>query len=566
MSDKQKVLLIGIDGATFDLIAPWVKEGYLPNIGNMMEKGTSDKLQSTPLSNSAQAWSSFITGKNPGKHGIFDFYEPCGDSYGVRFINASYRKGKSLWKLLSEAGRKVGVINVPITYPPEEVNGFIIPGLDSPGMGADFAYPPGLMEELNDHVGQYILEPGIWGNIRQGKPDLALQNLLKMVETRTDSAKYLMTHKEWDLFVVVYTASDKVQHHFWKYIDTDRPESKVKTTYCDAILQVYMEIDRGIGEMINHAGDASVIVMSDHGAGPSTRKTMYINRWLSAEGFLTFKDSHNPIGGFGHFKYALVDGMNNWLKKMLPRSIKESMLRLFPRVRDKVESMLFLPGIDWGRTAAYSRENHPAIYINTRGREIEGTISSGEEYKKIRSQIIERLKSLRCPETGVPIAGRIFTREELFNGPETMRAPDIIFQWNKHQYVHRPSGRGNNKDFLETLKDDDLLKSENYNRPSGIHRDYGIFIGSGKNLGKKRTVENINIYDITPTILYLLGIPVPEDMDGRVIEDAINDDYLKQNPLKRTSSSGTEGQTQHVFDSDEAKIIEDRLKGMGYID
>ncbi|RJQ16215.1 MAG: hypothetical protein C4560_09770 [Nitrospiraceae bacterium] len=566
MSDKQKVLVIGIDGATFDLIGPWIREGHLPNLGRMMKKGTSGELQSTPLSNSAQAWSSFITGKNPGKHGIYDFYEPRSDSYGVRFINASYRKGKSLWKLLSEAGRKAGVINVPITYPPETVNGFIIPGLDSPGMGPDFVYPPGLMEELTEHVGQYILEPGIWGNIRQGKPDLALQNLLKMVKARTAAATYLMTHKEWDLFMVVYTASDKVQHHFWKYIDPDRPESKVKTAYSDAIFQVYVEIDRGIGEMIKQAGDASVIVMSDHGAGPSTRKTMYINRWLSAEGFLTFKDVHKSAGGFGHFKYLLVDRTNNWLKKMLPRGVKERLLRLFPRLRDRVESMLFLPGIEWKKTAAYSRENHPAIYINTNGREIDGTVSPGEDYNKVRNRIIERLKALRCPDTGEPIAGRIYTREELFNGPDSMRAPDIIFEWNKYQYVHRPSGRGNNKDFLEILKDDDLLKSENYNRPSGIHRDYGIFAGSGKNLGKTRTVENINIYDIAPTILYLLGVPVPEDMDGRIIEDAIDDDYLKQNSLEKISSSVSDGQYQHVFDADEAKVIEDRLKGLGYID
>ena len=177
-----KVLVIGMDGATFDLIDPWIKEGKLPVLERCIKQGTRSPLLSTPLSNSAQAWSSFITGKNPGKHGIYDFFETLPDSYGVRFLNASFRSGKSIWRLVSEAGKKVGIINVPITYPAEEVNGFLIPGLDSPGTEGNFAYPRGLMEEINEHSGEYIVEAGIWGYIRRGKPDIALEKLLEMTE------------------------------------------------------------------------------------------------------------------------------------------------------------------------------------------------------------------------------------------------------------------------------------------------------------------------------------------------------------------------------------------------
>ena len=563
-----KVLVIGLDGATFDLIDPWVKEGKLPNLARCLDKGTRAKLKSTPLSNSAQAWSSFITGKNPGKHGIYDFFETLSDSYKVRFLNASFRKGKSLWRLVSDANKKVGVMNVPITYPPEMVNGFLIPGMDSPGIDGNSTQPKGLIEEINRNVGEYILEAGIWGYIRRGRPGKALQKLLEMVRTRTATAKYLMQNKEWDLFVVVYTATDKVQHHFWKYNDPTRPEFHMQETYSNAILKVYQEIDKGVGELMTAAGDALTIIMSDHGAGPSSRRTMYINRWLNNEGFLHFKGAGTLPNSLGRLKYTLLEQTNNQIKKMLPRKAKEMLLRLFPEIRDKVDSALFMSGIDWSKTVAYSRENHPSIFINTAGREAEGIVAHGEYYESIRNQIIERLQKLRSPETGQPIVGRIFKREDVYQGSEAFKGPDIIFQWNQFLYIHRPSGSGPNKNFIETLDDKTLLKSENTTRPSGIHRDYGIFIASGNYLKKNNTINGARIYDIAPTILYLLDLPIPDDMDGRVLSGIFDEGYVADNPVKNTLVEGEKPTELEAvtYTDDESKNIEERLRGLGYID
>jgi predicted AlkP superfamily phosphohydrolase/phosphomutase len=562
-----KVLVIGLDGATFDLIDPWIEEGKLPILAQCIKEGTRSTLQSTPLSNSAQAWSSFLTGKNPGKHGIYDFFEAIGDGYGVRFLNASFRKGKSLWRLASDAGKKVGVVNVPMTYPPEAVNGFLIPGLDAPGIDNDFAYPGDLMEEINEKVGGYILEAGIWGYIRRGKPGIALQKLLEMVKIRTAAAKYLMQNRTWDLFVVVYTAPDKAQHHFWKYIDPARPEFLTEP-YSSAILQVYQEVDKGIGELMASAGGASVIIVSDHGAGPSSRRTMYINRWLHREGFLQFKNPGTISGPLGRFKYSLLERSNNQVNKLLPRKTKEVILRLFPRLRDRVESILSLPGIDWSRTVAYARENHPAIFINTAGREAKGIIDPGDEYENIRDQIIENLKKLRCPDTGKRIVGGIFKREEVYHGPELFRAPDIIFQWNQFLHIHRPSGNSLNKDFLETLDDKSLLDSESTSRPSGIHRDHGIFIGLGKPFHKNTSMAEARIYDLATTILYLLGLRIPEDMDGVVLQEAMEGEYLRRNPVESFISGRCEaGDDAHLsYSKRETRALEERLRGLGYID
>lgn len=578
---NNRVLVLGLDGATFDLIDPWIKEGKLPTLAKCIRLGTRARLQSTPLSNSAQAWSSFITGKNPGKHGIYDFFETRSDSYGVRFLNASFRKGKSLWRIVSDAGKQVVVMNVPISYPAEPVNGVLIPGLDSPGVDKDFAHPGGLMEEITSQVGPYILEAGIWGHIRRGRPDKALDGLLDMVRSRTATAKYLITKKPWDLFVVVFTATDKVQHHFWKYIDPERPEGRVLGPHSSSIFKIYEAIDKSIAQLLEAAPDASVIIMSDHGSGPSSRRTMYINQWLHKEGFLAFKSVDGgakaahfpPLVKLGSFKYKLLEKVNNEIKKLLPRKAKESLLRMFPGLRDKVDSVLFLPGIDWSRTRAYSRENHPAIFINTVGREAEGIVRPGEVYEALRDEIIAKLKTVRCPQTGASIVGKVFKREELFSGPETGKAPDIVFEWKDYLYVHRPSGPCARATFLETLDDRALVASENTARPSGIHRDEGIFVASGKHLCKGKSLSGVHIYDIAPTILYLLSIPIPQDMDGIVVEAAVEESYRSQVQIQKTDvavsggpSGSAESKQTHEFELAEAEAIEERLRGLGYID
>jgi predicted AlkP superfamily phosphohydrolase/phosphomutase len=239
---------------------------------------------------------------------------------------------------------------------------------------------------------------------------------------------------------------------------------------------------------------------------------------------------------------------------------------MFPGIRDKVDSVLLLPGIDWSRTKAYSRENHPAIFINTAGREAEGIVKPGQQYEDMRNQIMEKLQNLKCPETGHPIVGEIFKQEDIYQGPEAFKAPDIIFQWKQSLYVHRPSGSGANTDFLEILDDRALLSSENTTRPSGIHRDYGIFIASGQHLEKNKKIEGAKIYDVAPTVLYLLGLPVPDDMDGRVLEDVIDEDYLKKNPIKRVVTVTGEESVPKSFDPEETTAVKDRLKGLGYID
>ncbi|HKZ56265.1 MAG TPA: alkaline phosphatase family protein [Thermodesulfovibrionales bacterium] len=569
---KPEVMVIGLDGATFDLIDPWVKEGRLPNLARCLDKGTRTRLRSTPLSNSAQAWSSFITGKNAGKHGIYDFFEPKRDDYGIRFINASFRKGNTLWRILSEAGKSVGVINVPITYPAEEINGFIIPGLDAPGVDKDnFSYPSGIVQTLQENAGGYILEAGIWGYIRRGEPHLAVEKLLESIEVRTRAAIFLLKRYQPDFFMVVFTESDKVQHHFWKYMDPERRESEIYADkpYAQAILKVYQRIDQSIGELLKETGENSTtFIMSDHGAGPASNKTMFINKWLSGIGLLAYESNGDIVRKGKRVLRQILSVTDEVVKKRLSRRMKERLLRYFPELRNRVDSLLSLQGIDWSRTYAYSRENHPAIFINLKGRESSGIVSAGREYEDVCKKIIKELGKIKCPETNGKVVGRVFRKEEVYSGEELYRAPDIIFEWKNHSYVHRPSEPGTNNGFLRRLSQEELERSENLIRPSGIHRDHGILISFGKHIKNEKGLPETSIMDLAPTILYRSGIPVPSDMDGRVLFEFFEKDFADKNLIRQTPVNSeiiSENKTV-TYSGNESKSIEERLRGLGYID
>lgn len=569
---NHKVLLIGLDGATFDLITPWVAEGRLPNLARFFREGARATLWSTPLSNSAQAWSTLITGRSAASHGIYDFFERVPGAYDVRFVNASFRRGASLWRLLSEAGRRVGVMNVPMSYPAEPVSGPMLCGLDAPGMDHRFAHPPGLLEEIRREVGPYVLEPGIWGLIRKGQYGEALEALLAMIDVRTRTAAYLMGRYPWDFFMVVFTASDKVQHHFWKFMDPTRTDLSAgeRERFGGAIFKVYEALDRSVGELMRAAGpEAAVYVLSDHGAGPSSSRTFYLNRWLRSEGWLAVREATSLSARGRQAMAGVVKRLDRAVKRQLPRGVKEVLLRAMPGLRGKVESMLSLGAIDWPRSAAYSYENHPAVFLNVLGREPAGTVQPGPEYEALRERITQRLRGLRCPETGAPIVERIFRREEVYHGPLLEAAPDIIFEWHEGRYIHRPSDLSRPGPYLEILRPEELADSEQFSRPSGVHRANGILFCQGPGLaaGGLEHRGEARLEDIAPTVLYHLGQAVPRGMDGKVLEFLFRERFRQANPPRYEDRSGEGGAGEQViFDEEEAREVGERLKGLGYID
>ena len=225
MTSTPKVLIIGLDAATPRLVEKWVSEGRLPTIARFMEDGAFGTLRSVPNRNSAPAWSTMVTGTNPGKHGIFWFTEDNPETYDYKFVNGSFRRTKAFWRVLSDEGQRVGIVNVPLSFPAEEVNGVFVGGLDSPSTDDPrFTYPPELREEVVAVAGgEYHITPALAKYMIADQVEEGLERLHRAADKRAAVAKHLMTTREWDTFMVVFTETDVIQHFFWKQMEDPDP-------------------------------------------------------------------------------------------------------------------------------------------------------------------------------------------------------------------------------------------------------------------------------------------------------------------------------------------------------
>lgn len=573
-----RVLTIGLDGASFDLIRPWVSQGELPSFARILAGGASGELATTVPPMTFPAWTSFMTGVNPGKHGIFDFTERDPRGYGVRFVNANWRRARTLWQILSDAGKRVAVVSVPVTYPPEPVNGLMISGFDAPGMAGGQAdqrsmFPPSLHQELIDKLGGYVISSNAVA--LTGKPDLALQAILATLDQKITCAKYLYQKQPWDFFMVLLGETDLVSHHFWKYHDTTSPlhVTPPSRDCAEAILAVYRKADAFIGDMLAMADPSTtVIVLSDHGMGGCGDTAVHLNLWLAQEGFLSFRQAMRT-GSRAAARLSperLVGTTLGTLKRvglrMLPPNLKRWLLRTRPSLVNRVESYLRFGAIDWSRTTAFAEENpyYPPVWINLRGRDPQGTVAP-EDYEATRSLLIERLTAWRCPSTGARLVKHVHRREDVYRGPWVHKAPDLLIEWHlegRHSYVPRLS-----KPHESPAPVRKLTRAEWDSVKSGSHREAGVLMLHGRGIRRAHAVTGADILDVAPTILYLLGLPLPADLEGTVLEAALEEGLLRSQPRTHAASdAGSTDSPEADYSEDDAEVIEERLRGLGYLE
>ncbi len=564
-TNHNKVVIIGLDGASFSLIMPWIKEGKLPVLSKLIQEGVSGNLKSTIPINSAAAWSSFITGKNPGKHGIFDFRYHIGNSYDIKFINSLRRRGKSLWKILCEHGKKVGIFNVPITYPPEEVNGFMISGLTAPEVNEKIFYPQELFKEVISKVGTFTIKPFAMDYIRLNRIDGIFEDMNSVVDQHFKVANYLFQSKAWDFFCMVFGTTDHVQHFFWQHMDPNHPfhNPSQSALYGECIFKIYKKIDAMIGSLIEKLdNNTTVLILSDHGAGANGDRALYLNNWLAQEGFLTYKDNTKTNNG----RFDFLKNIILFAKKRIPRKYKNKLMGI-PWLKSKVETIYSDSRIDWPRTRAFSDDNDGLIWINLKGREFKGTVKDGKEYEDLRNKIIERAMDFTDPKSGEKIFSKALKKEDIYYGDEANLAPDIILVQKERQYTYpyRNSSLASNKLPIETV-----TVEETINNPvqTASHRIDGIMIIKGPHVQCGKNITGARIIDIAPTVLYLMEAPIPEDMDGNVIAEAINPSYLNAHPISYSEVDKLiiPVRQQTEYTKSEEKQIEETLKSLGYID
>lgn len=544
MTSKRKVIVFGLDGATFDIIYPMVEKGELPTICRLIDEGTHGVLQSTIPNLSPVAWTSMITGKKPGNHAIFDFLSHQPGSYNFKSTQGGNRKVKPIWSYLSEKGKRVGAINVTMSYPPEEVNGFIVSGLDSPGLNSTFTYPPSLYNEIKEKLGRYLLVNPYALTTREKH----LQGMFEMLDNRLASTKYLMERYEWDFFMTVFIATDGAQHFYWKDMDTTHPDHDIKTPepFKKAVFNVYAKLDKGIGELLEQCGgEITVMMVSDHGFQP-LHKLFVLNNWLMEEGYLSLKKRIMSSANLG--KLIALGG-----------KVKDR-LRLGSREKTALSNPLS-QSIDWGKTKAFADGTFGNLFINLRGREPQGTVNPGREYDELCDEIIKRLKEVRDPDTGQLVVEDVYRRKEIFNGPHINDAPDLIVTSRQNYFASASSER---LPSMQNMKNNShkLFQKHVW---SGNHESNGIFIIKGPDVQKGHKIQGARIIDIAPTILYLLDLEIPIDMDGSVLMDVFTREHIDDNKPKFTEVEHFNKPLEESL-SDEDAAVKERLRDLGYLD
>jgi len=555
MTEVRKVWVLGLDGATLDVIQPWVAKGHLPVLGHIMRGGVTGELRSTYPPLTGPAWGSFMTGKSPGRHGVLEFFRREQGTYRQALNSYQDLKGKKLWQLLGEAGKRVGVMGVPLTYPPEPINGFMISGLLTPAGRRDFTYPPSLLDELEAHLGQYRLRHD--EKYRRNNPESFLREQYEILENNTQAALYLMRHKPWDFFMVHFLGTDRIQHEFWHLLDPSHPQhdSAERQRYGNVVLDFFRQVDSAVSRLLDALDDnVVIIVMSDHGLGPA-HKFINVNTWLLQQGLLRLKS--NPRTWFRYllfllgFNYATV---SRWVLELgLGRRAKE----VGRARREELQRRFFLSldDVDWSRSRVYAIGNFGQLYVNLKGREPQGIVSPGAEYESFLDDLTQRLQTLVDPETGQPVIQQIFRREDIYDGPYADRSPDLMFFTQDMEY--KAMGLS---DFSSPRVFEPIYGTTGHHRMNGIMICYRPGV-----IREGEWLEGARIQDLAPTILYLMGQPIPREMDGRVLLDLFTPQFCQQRAVTYIQDDKSlTGESQSVYSDQEEAEIAERLRSLGY--
>ena len=558
MSDKPKLVMVGWDGATWDLLAPWVQAGELPNLERLMGRGTRAVLHSTPLPISPSAWSTILTGQNPGVHGVFDWFERKPGSYEVDYVNTHRISARRLWEYFNGAGQRAGIFCPPMLYPALPIDGFMISGMAAPSPQApDFAYPPELLPRLEAEIGPFpVAEVQVY---QYGKERAYLDSLLSWLDYQRRAVHYLIDHEPCDAYLFVFMQSDHAQHKFWRYLDPGFPgyQPEHDDPYRDAILLVYRSLDGILGELMGIFGEGTTyVLLSDHGAGP-TYGIAYLNRWLREQGLLRLR--RRPMT---QAKYFLAK--SNLIPKAYHLVARAGLGRVAQLVskpaRDKaLNAFLSFDDIDWAHTKAYARGAFGQIFINLKGREPEGIVEPGEAYDVLREELIARLAELKHPETGEPLVTDLHRREEVFHGPHLPQAADILFSLQNYAYQ---------SSVKLGLDSPGILGASEY-EDSGSHRPEGIMVLAGPHILKQSEPVHVNAADIMPTALALAGLPIPGGLDGRPISQAFDatlvaDMHYEELGADKERMSEGRHRSQELDEAELAQL-EERLRSLGYL-
>ena len=560
-----KTLFVGLDAACWEYMDPLLGSGQMPRLKSLIDTGLSGTMHSTMPPWTPTAWGSLVTGTNPGKHGVFDMLWRRPGTYEFTPTNTHSRRGSPFWKYLNDHGIRVGLVNVPFTYPPEPVDGFMVCGFGTPGSANDFVYPDEALAWIREQYPGFkpAVEPEI---LLSASPAEILATEIEHQARQVEIAAVLAERYAVDVLVINLMLTDHANHKMPEIVQ---------------VQEAYRRSDVDLGKLIDAFKPDNILLISDHGSS-RLKGDFLLNAWLRDRGYYA-----QLPNGHDEARKALNWVLMQWLQKRvglrgLPEQIARSVLRrvllLLPenrrnqvleRLNETIpfarEHVMFNGHPDYARSKVFPGSVYSGLlYLNILGREPDGVIRSEHRYA-LAAELAAELRRIMAPDTGQPLFSNVYTAEDVYTGPAQGYAPDIILDsystsWNIRTSKHIPKAEiARNQYFLDVANRSDF----------GWHSRDGIFVFTGQGFRQERSSSEAYLMDTSATLLHLYGVPIPEDFDGRVLTELLNPE-LGQREIQYQQAKEDRGEPtanmNDILTREEAEDLASHLRALGYLD
>lgn len=529
MSHSNQVIAIGIDIASPELIWRWAREGHLPALASLMRRGARGNLSSVSDISSGSIWPTFFTGNNPVKNGqFFTHMQLISGAYRIGKKYADDVKTKPFWSYLSDAGKKVCIIDIPQTYPIKNLNGIQITGwgAEYPGWKRS-SWPPPLINEMVSRFGPHPLANAYRLSIKpQSLSDYKVlyRNLLTGAEKKGAMSLELLKREPWDFFLTIFPETHWATHLLWHIQDKNHKDydDQMTTTFGNPFLGLLSKIDSYIQQFVETYPDATFLIFSLSGMGPNYSGWHLLPEVLEKLGLAGNQNEKQNIENNLHKGLGFLPS-RRWgsykirkVEDTLSLKAIETAKRIIPeRIWDKGSRYFLYAGNNWSKSRAFCIPNDysGAIRINLIGREPHGKVQPGTKYDTLCEEIKRDLLGLKNASTGENAVSEVIKIRDFYQTKDLGDFPDLIVKWKSDRPIQELTSPKIGR-----------VTGEHPERRTGAHRPYGFIVASGKNIQPKENIEG-NIMDLAPTILHLLGQSVPSDMDGKILSDMIYDKF-----------------------------------------
>ncbi len=564
---KPRLIVVGIDSGCWEYLDPLIRRGEITNIARLRDNGTAGILRSVIPPVSSVAWASFMTGKNPGKHSLFDWLVYTGKDHDFRLFSGADRCGTPFTFYMNRAGLRVGLIDIPTTYPPQPLDGFVICGLDAQESSRRLTYPDSLLQTINQRYGQYEVEVPFSILYEQGETAYC-KAWAEEEDRRTQIAIDAASDFDIDVLVLNYVILDRVNHVARDY------------QLCEAAIRC---VDENIGRLLCAFPNTDFVILSDHGSR-RTPKTFELKRWLYDRDYLVTKEKDRT--SFEGINWALAElfqewwGMNGFGERVL-RKCTALLLFWSPAVVRRIfESVLYrvAPGaashyrrgceIDWTRTRLFAPCPTGMVWINSQDRFSTGGVSGPSQIRNLIHKFASEVQNETDPDTGQRIFEGVVQTNTAYTEPYVKDAPELYLDLSDSPYTLLQDARH----IRPTSRHDTKYVVDSQTR-FGDHSMNGLFVVCGPSF--RKVIEDefrvADLMDIPATLLYATGVPIPEDYDGHPLLDLFEEPFVEQWPVRYQQSADPvshpgEAVSSVRLETEIAPEVVERLHALGYLE